>query len=34
MGQQDFRVLNAITKEKEKSESNAEESAQSLLHGN
>lgn len=28
------RVLNAITKEKEKSESNAEESAQSLLHGN
>ena len=28
------RVLNAITEEKEKSESNAEESAQSLLHGN
>lgn len=28
------RVLNAITEEKEKSESNAEESVQSLLHGN
>lgn len=28
------RALNAITEEKEKSESNAEESAQSLLHGN
>lgn len=28
------RVLNAITEEKEKSESNAEESAQSLLRGN
>jgi len=28
------RVLNAITKEKEKSESNAEESAQNLLLGN
>lgn len=28
------RTLNAITEEKEKSESNAEESAQSLLHGN
>lgn len=28
------RALNAITEEKEKSESNAEESVQSLLHGN
>lgn len=28
------RALNAITEEKEKSESNVEESAQSLLHGN
>ncbi len=28
------RALNAITEEKEESESNAEESAQSLLHGN
>lgn len=28
------RTLNAITEEKEKSESNAEESVQSLLHGN
>lgn len=28
------RVLNAITEEKEKSESNAEESVQSLSHGN
>lgn len=28
------RALNAITEKKEKSESNAEESAQSLLHGN
>lgn len=28
------RVLNVITEEKEKSKSNAEESAQSLLHGN
>ena len=28
------RALNAITEEKEKSESNAEDSAQSLLHGN
>lgn len=28
------RALNEITEEKEKSESNAEESAQSLLHGN
>ena len=28
------RALNAITEEKEKSESNAEESAQSLLRGN
>lgn len=28
------RALNAITEEKEKSKSNAEESAQSLLHGN
>lgn len=28
------RALNASTEEKEKSESNAEESAQSLLHGN
>lgn len=28
------RALNAITEEKEKSESNAEESAQSLLHRN
>lgn len=28
------RALNAITEEKEKSESNAEESAQSLLHEN
>lgn len=28
------RALNAITEEKEKSESNAEESAQSLLNGN
>ena len=28
------RALNANTEEKEKSESNAEESAQSLLHGN
>lgn len=28
------RALNAIKEEKEKSESNAEESAQSLLHGN
>lgn len=28
------RVLNAITEKKEKSESNAEESVQSLLHGN
>lgn len=27
-------TLNAITEEKEKSESNAEESVQSLLHGN
>lgn len=28
------RALNAITEEKDKSESNAEESVQSLLHGN
>lgn len=28
------RAFNAITEEKEKSESNAEESVQSLLHGN
>ena len=28
------RALNAITEEKKKSESNAEESVQSLLHGN
>lgn len=28
------RALNTITEEKEKSESNAEESVQSLLHGN
>lgn len=28
------RALNVITEEKEKSESNAEESVQSLLHGN
>lgn len=29
-----YEALNAITEEKEKSESNAEESVQSLLHGN
>ena len=33
-GSKIVRALNAITEEKEKSESNAEESAQSLLHGN
>lgn len=33
-GSKIVRALNAITEEKEKSESNAEESVQSLLHGN